>query len=258
MKKLFLLFALFAICYNDSVDICSQSFDTDKKRACETIKFDDTNYCVYSDGQCKIGYKECADYASDNNFDEDTCKNIIPSNKMYKCKGNIDTANNNKKTCIPELKPCSEYPNTGGNCVDLKADEGYRCVLYNGKCEAHKDECINLAQDKCGNNIPKDYQKICKWDTSSGTGECKSEDRTCAQHIIFEDKEDNKGNSGGANINNCINLKSSDLEKKTCYLNGEKCEEYFVDCTKGDSTNCLTIKPLNTNKLGFKDLYECK
>ena len=244
MKKQILLFSLILICYND--DTVHECLRTEElaKQLCESIKFDGVNNCIYSsDGSCNEGYRECTKYNPSSDFEESKCTSISPSDSKYKC---VVEAQGTLKKCVQKLKSCNEYTE-GTDCKNLKADEGYRCVLYNGQCKQHKEQCTGLNEDTCNSNIPKDKNKKCVW--SSTDSSCVSNTRTCTDFITYEDKY---GTSAA-----CLQL-SSKVSTKTCYLNGDNCDEYYKDCTVGDSSNCGTIKPLNTDKNGFDSLYECR
>ena len=135
MKKQILLFSLILICYND--DIIHECLRTEElaKQLCESIKFDGVNNCIYSsDGSCNEGYRECTKYNPSSDFEESKCTSISPSDSKYKCV--VETQGTFKK-CVQKLKSCNEYTE-GTDCKNLKADEGYRCVLYNGQCKQHK------------------------------------------------------------------------------------------------------------------------
>ena len=132
MKKQILLFSLILICYND--DTVHECLRTEElaKQLCESIKFDGVNNCIYSsDGSCNEGYRECTKYNPSSDFEESKCTSISPSDSKYKC---VVEAQGTLKKCVQKLKSCNEYTE-GTDCKNLKADEGYRCVLYNGQCK---------------------------------------------------------------------------------------------------------------------------
>ena len=249
MKSIILVLALIALCQNDESSLsCSNDYGI-KKQLCESIKFDDENYCFYKPYSCIERYTECEKYHP-SNFDEDECTSINLADDKYHCVVKIDENDSQKKTCIKELKKCKEFPQDITNCVNLDADEGYRCVLYNKKCTQFKETCFGLSEEQCANNIPKDNKTICIWSKEENEDDysCKSDNRECSDYKNFKDKY---GESS------CLQLTPKD-QTKTCYLNKEKCKEYYKDCSVGTVENCNEIKPLNDEKNGFKLLYTCK
>ena len=249
MKKLILLITLIALGHSQDTYKCKDTQDIEKQ-ICESIKINEKNACAYSGSTCSEGYTKCEDYNPESGFTDSTCTSINPSDSNYKCKVQGE---GNAKSCVKELKECSEYATLGGNCIDLKAGDGKRCVLYNGNCEAHKDECNGLPQNKCENNIPKLNTKKCKWSSNS----CTSVDRLCEDLISYSDKYE------GSDIETCSNLKidSSTLSSSmyTCgYFEGE-CTEYLKSCEvgNGDKAVCELIKPLNDQRTAVDELSKC-
>ena len=245
MKKLILLFTLIAIGHSQDTYDCSDSSSI-KKQICESIEINNKKACAYSGLKCTEGYTKCEDYNPQSGFTDKTCTDINPSDSKYKC---VVQTKNSVKSCVKELKECSEYP-TAGNCTDLKAEDGKRCVLYNGECKAHKDECTGLTQNDCENNIPKSNTKKCKWNS----GSCTSVDRECDEHIFYQDKY------GGSDIEACPKLKidSSLTSAFSCgYL--DKCIDYPNSCAEGKESKdlCESIKPLNKERTALDDLSKC-
>ena len=247
MKKLILLIALIALGHSQDTYSCTNT-NAIKKQICESIKINEKNACAYSGSSCTEGYTKCEDYKPASDFTDSKCTSINPSDSNYKCKVQGE---GNAKSCVTELKECSEYA-TANNCIDLKAGDGQRCVLYNGNCEAHKDECNGLTQNKCENNIPKLNTKKCKWSSNS----CTSVDRLCEDLISYSDKY------GGSDIETCPNLKidSSTLSSSmyTCgYIGG--CTAYPKSCEVGNDNKavCESITPLNDQRTAVDELSKC-
>ena len=250
MKKLILLITLIAIGHSQDTYDCTDTYSI-KKQICESIKINGKNACAYSSltSTCSEGYTKCEDYNPESGFTDSKCTSINPSDSNYKCKVQGE---GNAKSCVTELKECSEYATLGDNCIDLKAGDGKRCVLYNGNCKAHKDECNGLAQIECENNIPKSNTKKCKWSSNS----CTSVDRLCEDLISYSDKY------GGLDIKTCPNLKidSSTLSSSmyTCgYIGG--CTTYPKSCEAGNNNKvlCESITPLNDQRTALDELSKC-
>ena len=222
--QLLLIFQIFA---SDS-DLCTTNFETLKSDLCTQLSTS-SQYCSYLDNECKPWYKECTEYAPTSNFDSNTCLKITPSNSNKKCQ--VQTSSSTQ-TCIEVDKTCSDF--TDEKCFYLNLGTDKRCVLINGKCEEHSNECTGLTQAKCASNIPKDFSKKCDWNGSS----CTSQDRTCNEYKIYTE-------SSGNSLSYCTQLKSSD--SKICYLNENKCAEVYKNCDGiSDATTCQNTKPFNS------------
>ena len=76
---------LFQSILSDS-DICTSDFEIRKSELCGQLSTDQ-QYCFFIDNQCKPWFKECNEYAPTNNndFDENICTKITPSNVLKKC-----------------------------------------------------------------------------------------------------------------------------------------------------------------------------
>ena len=220
------LFFIFQIIASES-DICTINFEIKKSELCTELSTE-SQYCSYIDNECKQWYKECSDYSPSSDFDSNICIKIKPSNSYKKCQ--VQTTGSTQ-TCTEVDKTCSDF--TDETCLSLNLGSDKRCVLINGKCEEHSNECTGLTQEKCNSNIPNNFSKKCFWNGSS----CISQDRVCNEYKIYTE-------SSGYSLNYCTQLKSAD--SKICYLNENKCEEVYKSCDGiSDATICQNTKPFN-------------
>jgi len=97
MKRLLLLFTLFAIITSQSdIEDCS-SFESSIALACSSLGNTD-NRCYYTEGQCKSSLHKCEDYNPSSNFDDKSCTSIIPDDyQMVEC-----VVDGNPKKCVPK------------------------------------------------------------------------------------------------------------------------------------------------------------
>ena len=231
MKRLLLLFTLFAIITSQSgIEDCS-SFESSIALACSSLGNTD-NRCYYTEGQCKSSLHKCEDYNPSSNFDDQSCTSIIPDDyQMVEC-----VVDGNPKKCVPKKKSC-EKTTDETVCPKLEAGTDKRCVFTNGKCEAHYNECSKASQSECNKNIPQNNQKKCNWDSS-----CQEKDRECNRYITYTDI-----NGRHAGNQYCYQLKADDDNDQVCILDEGNCKSVYKSCDKGngDEQKCNGIKPLN-------------
>lgn len=157
----------------------------------------------------------------------------------------VKTAANGKKTCEKDFKSCNELSNDECKATDLDLDLGTnkRCVLFNGKCELHYNDCSDSDLDlesKCKNNIPNDYKNKCVWDSQKNQ-KCDSKERECNELITYSTKDE----TDYSNYSICHLLKHT--SPKICFYNGKNCIEVYKQCEDyegTDSTTCVNINPL--------------
>ena len=230
MKRLLLLFTLFAIITSQSgIEDCS-SFESSIALACSKLGNTD-NRCYYTEGQCKSSLHKCEDYNPSSNFDDQSCTSIIPDDyQTVEC-----VVDGNPKKCVPKKKSC-EQTTDETVCPNLEAGTDKRCVFTNGKCEAHYNECSKASQNECNNNIPQNSKMKCNWDSS-----CQEKDRECNKYITYTDS---KGPHAGNQY--CYQLKADDNDQ-VCILDEGNCKSVYKSCDKGngDENKCNGIKPLN-------------
>ena len=246
MKLALLLLALISLIFSAHTDDCS-SFSPQVIAECEALSSGSTK-CIYSGNQCISSYTECSNYAPESGFDDATCTRIIPSDPLTKC---IVKTEGSTKTCIPELKKCSDHTSEDG-CINLQAGEGQRCLLLEGgKCEAHYNDCTQLTSQgeaKCVANIPNDKSKMCTWSSNA----CAQSDRTCEKYIAYS-------GPSGETSEACLNLHAT--SPKICiFENGKTCRQEYEKCENGDGDEnlCKTIRPLNTEKTGYDHQNICQ
>ena len=247
MKRLIILLALITICHN--ADDCTD-FESQVITSCEALgSSSGSNICIYSDNRCIPSFKECSDYNPSTSFVDSTCTLITPSDGKYKCVVKADGST--KKTCEPELKVCAEH-DANDDCINLKAETGQRCVLFNGQCKAHYETCSELSKETCSANIPKDTSTKCVWNSQSNS--CGPSDRVCEDYIVYEDKY--LGDT--VNRKTCQQL-TAETNKVCVFFDNKECKQYYDSCGKGDEDQalCGNIKPLNAGKTGFDPLYKC-
>ena len=229
MKRLLLLFTLFAIITSQSgTDDCS-SFESSIVSACSSLT-NTYNRCYYSDGQCKSSLRKCEDYNPSSDFNDESCKSIIPDDyQEVEC-----VVEENPKKCVSKKRTC-EQTTDENICPKLDAGEDKRCVFTNGKCEAHYNECSKASKNECNDNIPQDSKKKCNWDSS-----CQEKDRECKNYITYTDSN---GQYSGNSY--CYKLKADDNDQ-VCILDEGNCKSVYRSCDKGngDKTKCEGIKPL--------------
>ena len=123
MKRLLLLFTLFAIITSQSdIEDCS-SFESSIALACSSLGNTD-NRCYYTEGQCKSSLHKCEDYNPSSNFDDQSCTSIIPDDyQTVEC-----VVDGNPKKCVPKKKSC-EQTTDETVCPNLEAGTDKRCVL---------------------------------------------------------------------------------------------------------------------------------
>ena len=208
---------------------------------------DNDKRCVLTGGSCQAHYTSCVKLKNKKECDDNIGKGL---KKICRW----DEA---KSECYDDDRTCEEGiahftdKDTGseGNlgCFDLYAETGYRCVMYDNKCQTHKESCAELSSSECNSNIPKDKKKKCNYEGNT----CKEIDRLCSQAIVYTEKGDY------VDLSNCLNLKAS-ANSKVCYLKEQKkCEEYYPKCESANSNDCGNTKPLNDYKNGFKPNYKC-
>ena len=152
-------------------------------KSCINLYAETGKRCVLKDNQCKTHFENCEDLKT-----KDTCATNIGKGLTKICKWDSTDKKclNADRTCEDGLASFTDKYTSDENrksCTDLYAEEGKRCVLYNGNCETHKDLCEGLTKNKCVENIPNDFKKICEW--KSGT--CSQRDRLCNELQIFSD-----------------------------------------------------------------------
>ena len=243
MKRLLLLFTLFAIITSQSgIEDCS-SFESSIALACSSLGNTD-NRCYYTEGQCKSSLHKCEDYNPSSNFNDQSCTSIIPDDyQMVEC-----VVDGNPKKCVPKKKSC-EQTTDETVCPNLEAGTDKRCVFTNGKCEAHYNECSKASQNECNNNIPQNSKMKCNWDSS-----CQEKDRECNKYITYTDI-----NGRHAGNQYCYQLKADDDNDQVCILDEGNCKSVYKSCDKGngDETKCKGIKPLNDYYFAFNSNKYC-
>ena len=256
MNRKIILFALLFIYQYlliTTADECSTYFETYKNIQCKAINLNSTHQCLYSNNKCYTFYKTCSSYSvkEGQKIDKNICSSITASTDARICK-----VNEQSNTCEEVNRECEDY-NGKIDCQNLQAGTNQRCVLFNGKCEAHYKRCNYITeQGKCDLNIPDPneystnmYSK-CFWDTKTNPSNpsCEATDRTCSEYDTYKQ------------FINCQYLKPKDTNKKCLYdLETEKCYEGYGDCTdyKGDDkSTCQSYKHINAdNKVNH--LYKC-
>lgn len=248
MKRLLILLSSLAICYNTTAHDDCTSFNTALVNGCSALG-SVSDICIWSNSKCIPSYTNCEDYRPASGFDDATCELISPSESKYKCIVKINAEGT--KICDKELKECADH-DSKDNCIDLKAGENQRCVLLNGKCQSHYDDCSQVTdQNICNSNIPKDTSKKCVWN-----GSCGETDRLCEDYITYNDKYIN--NEHSQTLKSCLELKA-ETNKICIYEDSKECKQYYEKCEIANNNKdlCLTIKPLNAGKTGFDHLNKC-
>ena len=207
-------------------DICSSNFDTRKAQLCSELSTSE-KLCYFIYDECRDWFKECSEYSPENNFDENICQKITPSNNLKKCQ--VQTTSGTK-SCIEVDKACEDF--SDNTCFNLNLGSDKRCVLIHGKCEEHFNSCDGLSKDKCSNNIPNANSAKCVWLES--TSECTSQERQCEDFIKYTEQ-------GKSNLE-CGSLKGT--SPKICFMYGNNCEEAYKTCEEiKDETTCLNNIP---------------
>ena len=216
-------------------------------KSCINLYAETGKRCVLKDNQCKTHFENCEDLKTEN-----TCATNIGKGLTKICKWDSTGKKclNADRTCEDGLASFTDKYTSDENwksCTNLYAEEGKRCVLYNGNCETHKDSCEGLTKNKCVENIPNDFKKICEWKGNA----CQQRDRLCNELQFFSDVNQ------FVDIKKCFELTAND-NSKVCYIKEEKsCEEYYPKCESANKSECGKTKPLNEYKTGFKQNYQC-
>lgn len=235
--QLFLLIHLIS----SNTDLCISNFETKKSQLCSQLGTSE-NPCYFINDECMDWFNECAEYSPSNNFDDNICQKITPSNKLKKCQ--VQTTSETK-ACIEVDKACEDF--TDSTCLNLNLGEDKRCVFKNSKCEEHFYSCEGLLEEKCSQNIPSSNSQRCSWDTS--TSSCVSQDRKCEDFIEYTEK-------GKKNLQ-CNALKSE--SPKICFMYGNNCVEEYKTCSQAnDKTSCEKTIPKYDFDLSFsKSFTKC-
>ena len=265
MKNIKILVILVIISYYIcNCDDCS-GFEIIKKSSCESLSSSTAGHkCSYNNGVCSSVYNGCGGYSGS---DETVCNYITSSNPaIYKCAivGG---------SCTEKLKECDDYK-SGDNCEILSAGTNKRCILNNGKCEAHYNKCVDYTNDvdkeKCESNIPSNTFTECKWDTTcndeyktyKSCSEYTGGDRTTCSNIKILTK------IGDIDVIDHLNKCEIDASNN-CSPIAKKCEEYNIQedkdysCTQfatTDSDNKICVLSGNQCKEQYKtcDIYNAQ
>ena len=220
MKTIQAIFLLVLIIFVncDDTDHCSDGFESYFKMYCENININTTHRCLYSNGKCELHFQGCSSYTG---TDSSICENIPASRGNYKCK-----LQSNK--CTEVLKECNEHEEGKTTCSDLDAGISKRCVLSNGECKSHYNDCNIPGTNKefCEANIPSDPSKECYWDNA-----CKERKKQCS---------DTKNTA----YNSCSSIIPEDTNKK-CVESGENCKEEYRTCELYDTNTQSSAKNKN-------------
>ena len=254
MNKKIILFALLLIYQYlliTTEDECSTFFESRKSTRCTAITLNTTHQCLYSNNKCYAFYKSCSSYTvgTGQKIDSKICSSIEASSADRICKVN------EQDECVEDYRECKDY-NGITLCPKLRAGTNQRCILFNGKCEAHYEKCEYITdKDKCGANIPvpseysNRYSK-CFWDTTTDPSNpsCKPTDRTCSEYDTYKQ------------FITCQDLKPKDTKKKCIYdQKNNKCYEGDGDCGTYEGNNrgdCQKYKHINSNN-ELLPLYKC-
>ena len=240
-KQITILFALIFFAKCSSYDSCTSYFEPQMKTYCEHYFTNSTHKCYYSEGKCQLGLLGCSSYKGEV---ESECGATIPiengNNALYKCK----IVN---KVCTEVQKECSDYEKGINSCESLSAgDSTKRCILNNGKCEAHYDNCDfnGATQQTCAVNIPSDPTKECVWESDK----CQEKTRKCEGIELSGDEY-------------CLKLTVTDSDNKICVKYDDKCKEQYKTCElynqKASNKNkeeCESIKFFDEE---FDYVYKC-
>ena len=231
------IFLLFQIVSSDT-DICSSNFDIKKAELCKQLSTSE-KLCYFINDECRDWFKECTEYSPTDNFDENICQKITPSNILKKCK--VQTTEGIQK-CIEVDKACEDF--TDNTCFNLDLGDDKRCVLLNNKCEEHYNSCEGLSEEICSNNIPSSNSEKCVW--IDLTSKCVSQDRQCQDFIEYSEQ-------GKVNLS-CDKLKST--SPKICFFYGNKCDEVYNTCEEvTDEPTCENTIPQDC--YGTCHFYKC-
>ena len=219
-------------------EFCASNYQSKLLSKCQSLTDSVTGkHCHLFNNRCQRWYEECSEYDPEDNFNDDLCKAISPSDSYKKCLPSIE---NGEKKCVEFDKECQDITDAR-LCSDYNIGSEERCVyLYDEKkCEKHFNKCDGLEQSQCANNIPVDEKK-CEYDQANS--KCISKDRICSEFIKYRDSF--------SYDNYCINLKGSD--GKVCFLNNGKCSEAYKTCSGAKDKNTCE----KTNKLKVANNYE--
>ena len=213
---------------------CSEKFEQYFKPICEGIQIDYTHICKFSNGQCIFKPYNCDLYEGK---EESICNAIKLSNIYKKC-----TIINK---CSEVNKKCSDYDKQIP-CESLYAGTNSRCILKNGECQTHYNNCesftSNVDEIKCKRNIPSNNSQKCIWENNK----CKEVKKVC------EDYSENCGIQTISDINK-ICIYSSSLQCREQY---KTCELYEENALNKNQAECESIK-IYLDRKGFDDFHFC-
>jgi len=250
MKKLLVLYAIFAIISSADTDIdnCKTDFSDYLKNRCISLSPSGSNIktkCVYDGNDCKEEYTSCDGYKPQSGFSDSICTSINPLDSTKKCV----VKNTNAKTCEEADKVCSDGNNDPIYCPYLNAGDDKRCVYFpdTGECKAHYSDCnkVTTIDTDCKNNIPEGHLYKCVWDSSNPV-KCQSSLRTCEDGVVnFIDKNNEVERT-------CIDLDAGTDKRCVLLSDGKTCEAHYSDCTK-----VTTIDTDCKNNIPEGHLYKC-
>ena len=215
LSKLLIIFCILNYCLTATSDECSSAFEEALKKTCVELN----SNCRFADlSKICFGLNSC----EDGNNDNLVCQSIIPdSYNLEKCEYNFTDGK-----CNPTKKNCGDYnPSYGDTCSHLSSGvEGKRCALSKrdlDTCEIHKNNCSDLSQTECADNIPSTVTEQCEWKSIDSVQSCQQVNRTCTNYL----KEFATGNDY------CNELITSDANKKCVHLDdSDICTESHISC----------------------------
>lgn len=241
MKKNIAVVFLF-LCFCNVLTQDCYNIEEKKKQICESLKSTIQDEKCYYKGndQCISFYDDCDKYVvtGDLTIDENKCKSISPSDKLYKC--HIDSGQ-----CKKVKKSCDEYQ-TGIDCTQLKSlGENQSCLLFYGQCINHYDKCEDIGDSTtCENNKLSDKSQKCVWDDSSTPHKCTMDGKKCKDYDIIDEES-------------TCNYPTSN-NKKVCIKSGSSCIEVYAKCENYENSDrtirCQDIIPLKDDRSAEENL----
>ena len=233
MNKKLLLFTILFVCES----LIKSAYDDCSAFTCSKLAVGTGERCLLTGSQCIVHYDSCTGL----NQEKCTANNILFSEPSSKCSWANDA-------CSKTDRPCEEYSivsNLGVLCKNLKASSDDKICVLNGATSACTEQlksaygCSITTGGTCTDKIPIDVNNMIEpLKKCVGTTTCSSELKQCGDHT---------------NLDNCVNLLTSDNTKKRCFLSGNtceakniKCEAYNDDVEDEDArvgTDCAAITP---------------
>ena len=234
---LLLLFAFFTSSLGEE---CSD-FNKFKSEMCCSVELDDPDKsCVFVNDKCKALPNDCSEYTGS---DASECESIVPQTTSEIC-----YFENNSCKSKP-VSSCLAYKAGLPReiCENIITSEGLKCELVNNECKPSYSDCSDYkGQDKntCESIELEDFFKYCLYTEGKGCEEKDKTGLTCNSYT-------------GHNSYYCEKIELED-EKKNCVFYGDKCSEYYKECSSitGDTNEDVCNSNIPRDHYKYKCHYK--